>query len=146
MYSLLYVIWIIRSRRTRWLGLSGMYRREDVACRVLVGKFEGKWSLQRIRHRWEDNIKMDIQEIAWVDGDWIHLAEYRDKSMCHKVVGSINAWNFLISWETAGFMRSTLLHGAPIMHLLTMQFYPVSYYFHLLNPMYFIFCWMCIPV
>ena len=41
---------------------------------------------------------MDIQEIAWVDGDWIHLAEYRDKSICRKLVGSINnSWNFLTS-------------------------------------------------
>ena len=84
---------------------------------------------------------MDIQGIGWVNGDWIHLAEYRDKSICHKLVGSINAWNFLTSWETAfGFLRSTLLYGAPIMQLLTVQFSAVSYYFHLLNPTYFIFC------
>jgi hypothetical protein len=35
---------------------------------------------------------MDIQGIGWVDGDWIHLAE-----ICHKLVGSINAGNFLAS-------------------------------------------------
>jgi hypothetical protein len=33
-------------------------------CRVLVGKPEGKWPLRRPRHRWEDNIKMDLQEIG----------------------------------------------------------------------------------
>jgi len=33
------------------------------ACRVLVGKPEGKRLLRRTRHRWEDNIRMDIREI-----------------------------------------------------------------------------------
>jgi len=40
---------------------------------------------------------MDIQGIGWVDGDWIHLTEYRGTSICRKLVGSINAWNFLTS-------------------------------------------------
>jgi hypothetical protein len=35
--------------------------------RVLVGKPEGKRSLGRPRHRWEDNIKMDHQEVDWID-------------------------------------------------------------------------------
>jgi len=33
--------------------------------RVLVGKSEGKRPLGRARHRWEDNIKMDLQEVGW---------------------------------------------------------------------------------
>jgi len=37
-------------------------------CRVLVGKREGKRPLGRPRHRWEDNIKMDLQEVGW--GAW----------------------------------------------------------------------------
>jgi hypothetical protein len=37
--------------------------------RILVGKLEG----QRSRHRWEDNIKMDLEEIGYQDKDWIHL-------------------------------------------------------------------------
>jgi len=35
------------------------------ACRVLVGKPEGKKLLGRPRHRWEDNIKMDLEEVGW---------------------------------------------------------------------------------
>jgi hypothetical protein len=33
--------------------------------KILVGKPEGKTSLRRLRHRWEDNIKMDLREIGW---------------------------------------------------------------------------------
>jgi len=42
--------------------------------RVLVGKPEGKRSLERPRRRWEDNIKMDLQEVGGGHGDWMELA------------------------------------------------------------------------
>jgi hypothetical protein len=48
------------------------------ACRILVGKPEGKRPLGRPRHRWVDNIKMDLREIGWGDTDWINLAQDRD--------------------------------------------------------------------
>jgi hypothetical protein len=47
--------------------------------RVLVGKPEGKRPLGRPRHRWEDNIKMDLQEVWGVRGDWMELAQDRDR-------------------------------------------------------------------
>ena len=48
--------------------------------RVLVGKPEGKRSLERPRRRWEDNIKVDIQEVGRGGrGDWMELAEDRDR-------------------------------------------------------------------
>jgi hypothetical protein len=47
-------------------------------CRVLVGKPEGKRPLGRPRHRWQDNIKMDLQEVGGSCGDWIELAQDRD--------------------------------------------------------------------
>jgi 3-oxoacyl-ACP reductase-like protein len=47
--------------------------------RVLVGKPEGKGPLGRPRGRWEDNIKMDLQEVGCGDLDWIELAENRDR-------------------------------------------------------------------
>jgi len=47
--------------------------------RVLVGKPEGKRPLGRPRHRWEDNIKMDLQELECGCMDWIKLAEDRDR-------------------------------------------------------------------
>jgi len=46
---------------------------------VLVGKHEGKRPLRRPRRRWEDNIKMDLQEVAGGDGDWMELAQDRDR-------------------------------------------------------------------
>ena len=46
--------------------------------RVLVGKPEGKRPLGRPRRRWEDNIKMDLQEIGGDRGDWMELAQDRD--------------------------------------------------------------------
>ena len=46
--------------------------------RVLVGKPEGKRPLGRPRCRWEDNIKMDHQEVGW-GGDWMELAQDRDR-------------------------------------------------------------------
>ena len=50
----------------------GMYR-------FLVGKSEGKRTLGRPRHRWEDNIKMDLQEVGCGGMDWIELAQDRDR-------------------------------------------------------------------
>jgi hypothetical protein len=47
--------------------------------RLLVGKPEGKRQLGRPRHRWVDNIKMDLLEIGWGSVDWIGLAQDRDK-------------------------------------------------------------------
>jgi hypothetical protein len=44
-----------------------------------VGKTEGKGPLGRPRHRWLDNIKMDLREIGWGSMDWIDLAEDRDQ-------------------------------------------------------------------
>ena len=46
--------------------------------RVLVGKPEGKRPLGRPRHIWEDNIKMDLQEVGGGCGDWMELAQDRD--------------------------------------------------------------------
>ena len=47
--------------------------------RVLVRIPEGKMPLGRLRHRWEDNIKMDLQEVGCGCMDWIRLAQDRDK-------------------------------------------------------------------
>ena len=47
--------------------------------RVLVGKPEGKRPLERHRHRWEDNIKMVVQEVGDGCGDWMELAQDRDR-------------------------------------------------------------------
>jgi hypothetical protein len=46
---------------------------------MLVGKHEGKRQLRTPRHRWDDNIRMDLIEIGWENVDWIHLAQNRDQ-------------------------------------------------------------------
>jgi hypothetical protein len=47
--------------------------------RVLVRKPEGKRQLGRPRRRWEDNIKMDLQEVGGGRGNWMELAQDRDR-------------------------------------------------------------------
>ena len=59
------------------LGLRG--RCDGGVCRVLVGKPEGKRPLRRPRHRWVDNIRMDLQEVGCGYVDWIRLAQDRDR-------------------------------------------------------------------
>ena len=53
-------------------GGGGVYR-------VLVGKPEGRRPLGRPRHRWEDNIKMDLQEVGCGGMDWIDVSQDRDR-------------------------------------------------------------------
>jgi hypothetical protein len=49
------------------------------AYRLLVGKPEGKKPLERPKHRWVGNNKMDLGEVVWDDVDWIGLAEDRKR-------------------------------------------------------------------
>ena len=63
LYNLPNIIRVIRSSRMRWDGHVACMWESRGACRVLVRKPEGKGSLGRPRHIWEDNIKMDLQEV-----------------------------------------------------------------------------------
>jgi hypothetical protein len=63
----------------RWAGHVARIREDRGVHRVLVGKPEGKKPLGRPRRRWEDNIKMDFQEVGWSRGDWMELAQDRDR-------------------------------------------------------------------
>jgi len=72
--------------------------------RVLVRKPEGKRPLGRPKHRWEDNIKMDLWEVA-ESGDWMELAQDRDRWRAHvNMVMNLrvpSAGNFLTSCRTS---------------------------------------------
>jgi hypothetical protein len=57
----------------------GAYGEDRGVHRVLVGKPEGKRSLGRPRRRWGYNIKMDLHEVGWGRGDWMELAQDRDR-------------------------------------------------------------------
>ena len=56
--------------------VAGMQDRRG-ACRVFVGRPEGKRLLRRPRHRWKENIKMDLREVEWAAMDCIDEAEDR---------------------------------------------------------------------
>jgi hypothetical protein len=53
--------------------------KEGRVYRALVGKPEGKIPLGRPRFRWEDNIRLDLQEVVCLGVDWIGLAQDRDR-------------------------------------------------------------------
>ena len=60
-------------------GACSAYGGDRGIYRVLVGKTDGKRPLGRPRHRWEDNIKMDLQEVGREGMDWIELAQDSDR-------------------------------------------------------------------
>jgi len=73
------IVRVIKSRRMRWAGRVARMGEGRVVYRVLVGKPEGRRPLGRPRHRWEDNIRMDLQELECGGMDWIELAQDRDR-------------------------------------------------------------------
>jgi len=73
------IVRVIKSRRMRWAGRVARMGERRGVYRVLVGKPEGKRSLGRPRRRWEDNIKIDLQEVGCGGMDWIELAQDRDR-------------------------------------------------------------------
>ena len=72
------VVPVIKSRM-RWAGHVAGMGENRCTYRVLVGKPEGKRPLGTPRRRWEDNIKMDLQEVGCGGMDWIQLAQDRDR-------------------------------------------------------------------
>ena len=78
LYSLPNIVRVVKSRRMRWAGHVAHMGEGRGVHRVLVGKPEGKRPLGRPRHRWEDTIKMDLQEVGGGCGDWMELAQDRN--------------------------------------------------------------------
>ena len=73
------IVRVIKSRIIRWAGHVARTGERRGVYMVLVGKSEGKRPLGRPRHRWEDNIKMDLQEAGCGGMDWYELAQDRDR-------------------------------------------------------------------
>jgi hypothetical protein len=69
----------MKSRRMRWVGHAAHMEESRDVYRVLIGKPERKRPLGRPRRSWEDNIKMDLQEVGCGGMDWIDLAQNRDR-------------------------------------------------------------------
>jgi len=63
----------------RWAGHVARIGQVRGVYRVWVGKHEGRRPLGRNRPRWEDNIKMDLQEVGCGVMEWIELAQDRDR-------------------------------------------------------------------
>ena len=82
LYSSRNIIWVMKARRMSWVGHVA-YMGDRGVYRVLVGKPEGKRSLRKHRHRWKDNIKMDIQEVGLGNGpDWSVSGEGQIAGSC----------------------------------------------------------------
>jgi hypothetical protein len=79
LYSSTNFIRVIKSRRMRWAGHVARMGEWRGAYRILVGRPEGMRPLGRPRRRWEDNIKIDLQEVGWEGMDWIDMAQDRDR-------------------------------------------------------------------
>jgi hypothetical protein len=79
LYSLPNIVRVVKSRQMRWAGHVARMGVDRGVHRVLVGKPEGKRTLGRPRRRWEDNIKIDLREVGGGRGNWMELAEDRDR-------------------------------------------------------------------
>ena len=118
-YSSPYIIRVIKSRRLRWAGHVAHMVESRGAYRILVGKPEERRPLERPKRRWEDNIKMDLTDVAWDGMEWIDLAQDREswRALVNEVVNlriAPNAGNFLSTWRTADFSRRPLLRGITV--------------------------------
>jgi hypothetical protein len=73
------IVRMIKSRMRRWAGHVARMREGRGVYRVLVGKPEVKRPLRIPRRRWEDNLKIYLQEVGSGGMDWIELAQDRDR-------------------------------------------------------------------
>jgi hypothetical protein len=79
LYSSPSIVRVVKSRRMRWPGhVARMWEERGVHR---VGKPEGKRPLGRPRRRWEDNIQMDVEKVRGGRGDWMELAQDRDRHL-----------------------------------------------------------------
>jgi hypothetical protein len=78
---------MIKSRRMRWEAHVARIGERRVVNGILVGKPEGKRPFGSPRRRWEDHIKMDLQELGCVGLDWIELE--RDRGRWRALVNEV---------------------------------------------------------
>jgi hypothetical protein len=78
-YSSSNIVRLIKSRRMRWAVHVARMVEERGVYKILMGKPEGRRPMGRPRHRWEDNIRMDRQEVRCGSMGWIRLAQDRHR-------------------------------------------------------------------
>jgi hypothetical protein len=79
LYASPIIIRVIKSRRMRWVGYVARMEKRRGAYRVFVTKTEGKRPFGRPRRKWEDNVKIGLQELGCGGMDWIELAQDRGR-------------------------------------------------------------------
>ena len=82
---------MIKSRRLRWAGHVARMEEGRSAFKILTGKPTGKRPLGRPRRRWEDNIRMDLEEIGINAGNWVDSTLDRNYWRTH-VNAALNLW------------------------------------------------------
>jgi len=87
LYSSPSIVRVIKSRRMRWTWHVARMGEGRGVYRVLVGKPEGRRTLGRPRHRWEDKIWMDLREVGCGCVDWMELAQ--DKNRWRALVSAV---------------------------------------------------------
>jgi hypothetical protein len=92
LYSLPNIVRVVKSRQMRWAGHVARMGENIGVYRLLVGKPEGNSPLRRPRRRWEGNIMMDLQEVGSGRGDWMELAQDRDK--WRALLGTVRNFRF----------------------------------------------------
>ena len=110
LYSSTDIVRVMKSRRMSWAGHVARIGESRCIYRVLVGKPEGKRTLRRPRLRWDNNIKIDLQELGYEGMAWIDVAQ--DKDRWRAVVNAVmnlrvpqNAGNLSSSSESVSFSR-----------------------------------------
>ena len=93
LYHSLNIIRVIKFRKLRWAGHVARMEGVRSAFKVVTGKPTGKRPLWRPRHRWEDNIRMDLKEIGINMRNWVDSAQDRDY------------WRALVNAQTSGFHK-----------------------------------------
>ena len=78
MYRSPNIVRVIKSRRLRWAGHITRMEEGRSAVKILAGKPTGKRLLGRPRRRWEDDIRMDLEEIGISAGNWVDSAQDRN--------------------------------------------------------------------
>ena len=75
----MYQVTVIESKRLRWAGIVARMEENRSSLKIVTGKRTGKRHLGRPRHRWEDNVRMDLKENGVNARNWVDSAQHRDR-------------------------------------------------------------------